>query len=213
MQIKLNKIKPAVEVGFFDKDSDIWDNDVLFEDNNYYLVNSPSGRGKSSLIAFIYGTRKDYYGDVQIDGIDNRIFDFKKWSNIRQKQISVLFQDLRLFKNLTGIENILVNSQQTNFVSKAEIIEMTDKLNVTKLLNKKCQHMSFGEQQRVAIIRSLAQEFDFLLLDEPFSHLDKANIEIACQLIDASCKKNNAGLVLTTLGKHYNLEYHQVLSV
>jgi len=90
---------------------------------------------------------------------------------------------------------------------------MAEKLNVAPLLGKMCKHMSFGEQQRVAIIRSLCQPFEYLLMDEPFSHLDKGNIKIACELIRDKCVKNNAGLILTTLGEHYELEYDQIKSV
>jgi putative ABC transport system ATP-binding protein len=213
MVIHLNKIKPTVTVGFFDPNSEIWEKDVVFEDRKYNLINSTSGRGKSSLTAFIYGTRKDFTGEVLIDNKDNKTMNFAHWSEIRQKKLSIVFQDLRLFGQLTAMENILVKSGLTNTTSSDEILEMADKLKVKPLLQKKCMHMSFGEQQRLAIIRSLAQPFEYLLMDEPFSHLDKGNIKIASELILKKCEENKAGFILCTLGDYYDLEYDQVKSV
>jgi ABC-type lipoprotein export system ATPase subunit len=213
MRIHLNKIKPTVTVGFFDPNSDIWDKEVVLEEKKFNLINSTSGRGKSSLTAFIYGTRKDFTGQVLIDNQDNKKFSFTQWSAVRQKKLSIIFQDLRLFGMLSGLENILVKSNLTNTCSLDEILDMADKLNIKPLLEKQCMHMSFGEQQRLAIVRALSQPFEYLLMDEPFSHLDKGNIKIASELILKKCEENNAGFMLCSLGDYYDLEYDQVKSV
>ncbi|MBN2683563.1 MAG: ATP-binding cassette domain-containing protein [Bacteroidales bacterium] len=213
MHIRLNKIKPTVTVGFFDPNSEIWEKEVELQEGKFNLINSTSGRGKSSLTAFIYGTRKDFTGEVLLNNNDNKLFSFAEWSEIRQKKLSIVFQDLRLFGQLTAMENILVKADLTNTTSVDEILDMAEKLKVKKLLEKKCMHMSFGEQQRLAIIRALSQPFEYLLMDEPFSHLDKGNIKIASELILKKCDENKAGFMLCTLGDYYDLEYDQVKSV
>ena len=71
--------------------------------------------------------------------------------------------------------------------------------------DQKAGTLSLGQQQRVALIRSFLQPFDFLLLDEPFSNIDENNIEIAKKMILNECEKNKAGFIIATLGYDYNM--------
>ena len=71
-------------------------------------------------------------------------------------------------------------------------------------MERKCQTLSYGQQQRVAIVRALCQPFEWLLLDEPFSHLDEQNSTIALELIQEVCAAHNAGLIVTSLGSAQN---------
>jgi ABC-type multidrug transport system ATPase subunit len=70
--------------------------------------------------------------------------------------------------------------------------------------------LSLGQRQRVAIIRALCQPFDFLLMDEPFSHLDDDNIAILTELIGSEVEKQKAGMILTSLGSEYNFTYDTI---
>lgn len=70
--------------------------------------------------------------------------------------------------------------------------------------------MSFGQQQRVAMIRSLVQPFDFILADEPISHLDDTNSEIMGNIMMTEAKAQGAGVIVTSIGKHMNLNYERV---
>jgi len=76
---------------------------------------------------------------------------------------------------------------------------MATRLGIGNKLDKKCGTCSYGEQQRIAIIRSLQQPFDFLLLDEPFSHLDEQNRSIAMQLIEEEATERKAAIILADL--------------
>jgi ABC-type transport system involved in cytochrome bd biosynthesis fused ATPase/permease subunit len=71
--------------------------------------------------------------------------------------------------------------------------------------------MSFGQQQRVALIRALCQPIDFLLLDEPVSHLDEANSNIMRDVIVRELGRQGAGLIATSIGKHMDMEYDKIL--
>ena len=73
--------------------------------------------------------------------------------------------------------------------------------------------MSFGQQQRVALIRSLCQPFDFLFVDEPISHLDDTNAEIMGRIMTEEAKKQGAGIIATSIGKHIDLEYERVFNL
>ena len=76
---------------------------------------------------------------------------------------------------------------------------MAKRLGIESKLNKLCKTCSYGEQQRIAIIRSLQQPFDFLLLDEPFSHLDETNRKLAMELIEEECAARKASIILADL--------------
>jgi ABC-type multidrug transport system ATPase subunit len=71
--------------------------------------------------------------------------------------------------------------------------------------------MSYGQQQRVALIRALCQPYDFLFLDEPISHLDDRNSDIMRDIILREAKMSGAAVVATSIGKHMNIEYDKIL--
>jgi len=132
----------------------------------------------------------------------------KHWSRIRCRHISYVFQGLRLFSDLTAFENILIKNRLTGQKTEVEVHNMLDAAGLADKKQEKAGRLSFGQQQRVAVIRALCQPFDFLLLDEPFSHLDDANIEILSSLIEQEVRSRNAGLILCSLGQEYSFNYH-----
>ncbi len=194
--------------------SSVWDkNDVSFERGKLYLIRSTSGKGKTTLLSIIYGIRNDYSGTALFDNRDIRMFSTMERSLLRQKKLSYLFQGLRLFSDLTGFENIEINNKQTNFKSKNEIYKMSEMLGIRKCLDKIVIKLSFGQRQRIALLRSLCQPYEYLLLDEPFSHLDKENQKTGCNLITNECKKQGAGLLLSSLDSRYDIEYDRTYEV
>jgi len=90
---------------------------------------------------------------------------------------------------------------------------MSERLGVTHILEQRAGLCSYGEQQRIAVIRSLVQPFDWLLMDEPFSHLDHENIEKAAALITEECSKRNAGFLLTDLEEDNHFNYTRKLNL
>ena len=77
-------------------------------------------------------------------------------------------------------------------------------------MNVKAGKLSFGQQQRVAFIRSLCQPFDFIFLDEPISHLDDENGRIMGELVISEAREQGAGVIVTSIGKHIGLPYHHI---
>jgi ABC-type lipoprotein export system ATPase subunit len=199
MQISLQKIIPF----FFSQSaiagSQIWLQDIVLTKGEHTHIIAPSGSGKTSLIHFLYGLRNDYEGKILYNNEDTRKFDAEKKALWRQQYISILFQDLRLFTEQTVLQNLEIKRLLNPFHTESKIIEMAKRLGVESKLNKLCSTCSYGEQQRIAIIRSLLQPFDFLLLDEPFSHLDEANRIKAMQLIEEEAAVRNASIILADL--------------
>ncbi len=189
------------------QESQIWKTDFVFETQKRYFVEAPSGKGKTSLQHFLYGLRHDYTGTISIDQQDIKGLDLNQWAAIRQKKLSVIFQDLRLFLDLTAWDNILLKNKLTEHKTAAEIEQMAERLGVADLLQKKCGKMSYGQRQRIAIIRALCQPFSFLLMDEPFSHLDSLNVQKCCELIEEETTANLAGYAIASLEERYQLSY------
>ena len=73
--------------------------------------------------------------------------------------------------------------------------------------------MSFGQQQRVALVRALCQPFDFIFLDEPISHLDEENGRIMSRILVEEADRQGAGIIVTSIGKHLELNYTKTLKL
>ena len=130
---------------------------------------------------------------------------------VRTSQVSMLFQELRLFPELTALENVLIKNRLTDYKSKEEILSWFDRLGIADKCNVRVGQMSFGQQQRVALMRALAQPFDFIVADEPISHLDDDNSAVMAQLMMEEAHRQGAGVIVTSIGKHMQLEYDRVL--
>lgn len=182
--------------------SEVWEAEsLLLEQGLSYVVEAPSGRGKTSLLSVIYGIRTDYQGLVHLDDRKLVSFTTREWSMIRKSKLSFIFQGLELFDDLTALENIRLKNKMTAYHSDERILEMARLLGIDPYLHRKAGILSFGQQQRVAIIRALCQPFNFLLADECFSHMDHDNSLTAYQLIREECEARNAGLILTSLNE------------
>ena len=213
MRIALKQVIPAPLAGISFAQTCIWGSDVELSSSNKTLILAGSGMGKSTLLAFLYGLRMDFTGEILLEGKSTKEIKLTEWSKIRQEQLSMVLQELKLFPHLTARENIQIKAQLTKHKSTSEIEAMASLLGVEQKLDQPCHQLSLGQQQRIAIIRALCQPFKLLLMDEPFSHIDQANIEKACTLIENECTANQAGLVLTSLGEKYPIAFNQTLNL
>ena len=176
-----------------------------------YLIEAASGTGKSSLCSYIYGYRNDYQGIINFDETNIKAYSVEQWVNLRKHSLSMLFQDLRLFTELTALENIQLKNNLTGYKKKKEILALFETMGITDKAHIKAGKLSFGQQQRVAFIRALCQPFDFIFLDEPISHLDDSNGKIMSDLLLEEAGRQEAGIIVTSIGKHIELPYNHVL--
>lgn len=212
--IKFSSVVPRVFSSIANQlESDIWNTEAVFQKGHLYLVEADSGKGKSTFCSYVVGYRRDYSGHVMFDETDTMSFTVKDWVNVRQRHISHLFQELRLFPELTALENVEIKNAITGFKSREEIIEWFDMLGIGDKLNAKIGRMSFGQQQRVAMIRALVQPFDFILVDEPISHLDDTNSDIMAKIMMTEAKAQGAGVIVTSIGKRMNLNYEKTFKL
>ncbi|NLA23557.1 MAG: ATP-binding cassette domain-containing protein, partial [Bacteroidales bacterium] len=150
---------------------------------------------------------------VNIDGQNPDEFSFKQKSLFYTRKIAMVHQALFLFDALSLDENIQLKNKLTSFKSDKEIRTILQKLDIEKQVKQKVKTLSYGQKQRLAIARALCQPFEFILLDEPFSHLDKENAKIAWELICEEANKQNAGIILTSLDKDSHTNFDKILNL
>lgn len=202
--IRLQQVLPKVFEGAESDmpicNSQVWKHDLVLRRGEYYLIEAESGTGKSSLCSYIYGLRDDYLGQIFFDNHDIRNLDIAEWSDIRRRNLALVPQEMRLFPELTAMENVLIKNRLTYYLKQDEIVSLFERLEIGDKIDQPVGRMSIGQQQRVAIIRSLAQPFDFILLDEPVSHLDERNNHAVAQLIVEYAQRQGAAIVSTSVG-------------
>ena len=211
--ISLHQVVPQVFADREDMNSQIWYTEVDFEKGNTYLVEAESGMGKSTFCSYLLGYRHDYSGQIFFDQDDVRRYKISQWVTVRQQHIGMLFQEMRLFPELTALENVQIKNRLTSTVSKATIEEWFSKLGIAEKLHQKAGLLSQGQQQRVAFMRSLAQPFDFLVVDEPISHLDDVNAQLMADMVMQVKESTQCGVIVTSIGKHLPLTYDYTLKL
>lgn len=191
--------------------SEVWDTKLVITPDENYFLSSNSGKGKSTFLNYLYGLRKDYEGTIFMNDEDISSFSLKDWATLRKEKIAYLPQNLALINHLSVWDNLLLKNQLTNHYSEEDIKSFVEKFNLINHIHKPINQLSIGQQQRIALIRTLLQPFKTILLDEPFSHLDEENIAIGLDLINTACKKENANYIIATLGYRYGITSNKLL--
>lgn len=199
MSIILHHLIPVYLASEKTQNSMVWGKDLVFEKGKKYQITAPSGSGKTSLVHFLYGLRKDFSGTIKINETHIAQASDDSLSAIRSNVLSCVFQDLKLFPYHMVSQNLEIKKALSSFSGALSIAEMTRRLGIYSKMEQPVIHCSYGEQQRVAIIRALLQPFDYLILDEPFSHLDNRNRERAFALIMEEANKRSAAIIMIDL--------------
>ncbi len=173
--------------------SKIYDRNVInnltytFEPGKLYIIKGVSGCGKSTLFNIIGGIECDFDGNVIFNGCDSN-----KGKTVYRKNIGYIYQNSLLLSGVTIIENLLfINNDRETVEDLAKALDIYD------LLERLPDELSGGERQRVAILRSLLNNPQILLADEPTASLDASNSMHIAKLI-ASQKKNNRIILVAT---------------
>lgn len=179
--------------------SEIWGKDLSFSNGDLVKIVAPSGTGKTSLIHFLYKLREDYSGNILYDNKDLKQQNQEDVALLRKDKVSIVLQDMRLFGEQTILENLEIKRQLNPYHQQEKIVEMAKRLGIESRLSAPAKQCSYGEQQRSVIIRAMMQPFDFLLMDEPFSHLDDTNSKKAMDLILEEVAARNACVIFAEL--------------
>ena len=208
--VNMRALPDAVNQG---EPSMLWNTRVEFRKGESYLLEAVSGRGKSSLCSFLCGLRSDYTGRISFfDGNgEYSAKDERAVVALRQRGIAMMFQEHRLFPELSAVDNVMLKSCLTGFADEGEVRGMLMRLGLGAHLDVPCGMMSIGQQQRVAFVRALCQPADFNLLDEPVSHIDEGNALIVAQMLTERVLSDGAGVIVTSIGYRPPYEYDHIL--
>lgn len=205
-EISLDDLLPEVFAREKMPHSDVWRTSLELRKGQKYLIESASGGGKSSLAAFLSGNRRDYEGEIKLNGENIRSLSIDEWQEIRRSHIAYLPQELGLFPELSAFDNIMLKANLTPGFDPASVGEWMRRLGVDARRDYPAGKLSIGQQQRVALIRSLCQPFDFILLDEPVSHLDEDNNRIAAQIVEEEALRQDAAIVVFSVGNPLQID-------
>lgn len=200
--ITLENISPKYFTPKNIEKSEIWNKEISFRKAEKFLIVAASGSGKSTLATAMLGTHFQYDGNIKYDQKVVKSLHLEKIVENRKDGLSLLFQDVRLIKNLTISENILLrvfDKDKNKFIPKME--EYAKRLGVENLMNKKAENCSYGERQRCAIVRSLINPTNFLIYDECFSHLDLENKKNAFSLINDVSQESGSSVIFFELNE------------
>ena len=161
-----------------------------FEKGKCYAIKGASGSGKTTLLSLISGLESKYEGQVLYNGKDIKTLNLDKYRN---SDIGIVFQSYNLLPHLTAAENIMlsmdINGKKVQD-KKLKAVELIEQVGLKKsLADRRVLKLSGGEQQRIAIARSLSYDPDIILADEPTGNLDTQTendiMKIFSELADA----------------------------
>ncbi len=155
------------------------DINIKFRKKEFVSILGPSGSGKTTLLNIIGGLDKYDEGNLIIDGILTKNFKESDWDNYRSKKIGFIFQNYNLINHLTVKENVELSLLINGKNNKKRVVQLLKKVGLENEINKYPNELSGGQMQRVAIARSIINDNDIILADEPTGALDSVtSIEI-----------------------------------
>ena len=159
----------------------------------------PSGSGKTSIIMLASGLETASSGAVKVNGQEIVGLKENQLSEVRRKNIGIVFQSFYLIPNLTAVENVLLSLEANQqFDLEQDAKNLLDEFGLSHRLHHLPSELSGGEQQRVAIARALINKPKIILADEPTGNLDSANSESMIDLLFDYTKKSQTSLVMVT---------------
>lgn len=164
----------------------------------FVAIMGKSGSGKSTLISILAGLDKADSGTVELNDTDLTQLNEDQLAQIRQTDVSFVFQSFHLIPTLTVEENIGFPLKINNTFNQKKIDTLLDKVQLTHRKNSFPHQLSGGEKQRTAIARALITEPKILFADEPTGNLDEKNAVSVMQLLTSLQKEYQTALVVVT---------------
>lgn len=190
--------------------------DVSFsiERGEFIAVVGPSGSGKSTLLHLIGGVDRPNDGKIYIEGTDISNYNSKELALFRRRKVGIVYQFYNLIPNLTVKHNIeLPLTLDGRRVNEKLFDDIVTKLGISKKLNNFQNELSGGQNQRVAIARSLIYEPSLLLLDEPTGNLDRKNSNEIIEILKYFNHTSNQTIILVTHDESVALESDRIITI
>ena len=182
------------------------DNKYVLKDINYsfekgktYAIKGRSGSGKTTLLSLLSGLEKCSDGKILYNNKNLNNFDLDKYRNTH---IGIIFQSFNLLTSLTAIENVILSmdiNHQKDINKREKAIKLLKSVGLSEAQgDRRILKLSGGEQQRVAIARSLSYDPDIILADEPTGNLDRETENEIMKIFDDLAHKQNKCVILVT---------------
>ena len=182
--------------------------------NESVAIVGKSGSGKTSLIMLIAGLERPNSGKIIFEGEDISQYSEDQLADIRKRKIGIVFQSFYLIPNYTALENVsLVLEINKVPDAKKKSMELLEQLGLKDRINHFPSQLSGGEQQRVAIARSIVLNPKLILADEPSGNLDSENSKLIMSLLFKYCKQNGSSLVLVTHDQMLAKECDRIIEI
>ena len=174
---------------------------LSIEAGSFEALMGPSGSGKSTFLHIAAGLLAADAGSVLVGGKDVVKMSDSEATKFRRRHVGVVFQAFNLLNEKTVRENILLplrldGKSSVSRLKSSRLADLSEKLGIASLLDKKPEELSGGEQQRVAIARALIAEPEIVLADEPTGNLDAKSAKGICEILKGLGGKS-AVLVVT----------------
>ena len=179
------------------------------------LLTGGSGRGKSTLLQLIAGLMDPQTGTITINGTRIHALPPSKRDEFRGRHIGMIFQTFNLLLGFTAKENVLAALLFANASTPNQHTHATELLSWLGIdrPDARVEHLSVGQQQRVAVARALACSPTLVLADEQTASLDPANAALAMDLIQSACKSRGAALLCVSHDPQMNARFPRVLAL
>ena len=183
-----------------DKDDYVLRNiNMSFEFGKSYAIKGRSGSGKTTLLSLISGLEKKYEGEILYDGNNLAKMDLDKYRN---SDIGIVFQSYNLLPQFTAEENIILSMDISNVKDidkKEKAIDLMKQVGLKpSLAKRRVLKLSGGEQQRIAIARSLSYNPKIIIADEPTGNLDKETEKEILKIFNNLAHKENKCVIIVT---------------
>ena len=196
--LKLKKINLKYQTGK-DSISVLKNIDLNIKKKETVSVVGESGSGKTSLIMLIGGLEKPTSGKIIFNDRDTTGLNEDEVSEIRKKNIGIIFQSFYLIPNYTAVENVALTLELNNFKNpEKEAKILLDRFGLKHRFNNLPSQLSGGEQQRVAIARAIAMKPELILADEPTGNLDTENSIMIANILFKYVKEEGSSLIMVT---------------
>ncbi len=180
------------------------------KESNHLLILGPSGCGKTTLINLMSGLLIPTSGQIIYENKNYSLLSNEKIDRIRAENFGFIFQKLHLIGHLSLEDNIRLVQNNNNFQNVNNLI---NKLGLSKKRNEKAKNLSFGEAQRVAIARGVANNPRVIFADEPTSALDDLNAKNVMDIIFSQAEKTKSTLIVCTHDERIKKLFSNVLEM
>lgn len=161
-------------------------------------IRGESGSGKTTFLNLIAGILRPDAGDIHLAGSNIATLGEADRDRHRAIHVGYIFQTFNLLQGYTCLENVLLGMAFGPGVDRARAESLLQRVGLGDKLHHRPRQLSTGQQQRVAVARALANKPKLVLADEPTGNLDAKNAREAIELIQQSCKEENASLLLVS---------------